>query len=406
MADAVPPSPRRTVWEQTLVATEQPADLETPLEPLPEPAPEVAPEPPAEAPADDLDLLEPEALTPADEAPMPPPLAPMEDVEERPATVSGVPDEFAKFVRAEGASLILKEPYLDRATKEKLERKVGKGGKMVERRWIPRRREPVRDVQRAIDELHWESRYKAKGVAWLEKHRKTKKARGKQLERIPANILGKRVVYETEGGFVVEVAYQERGNLLHKYFTVPAQGTRTKALESIQSGRYAEATAVGADVLGPLKANKKTTGTLQPGKIVTWPLHNDTDVIDILGIGAAHRRTLAEMGIHTTDQFRVRSPTVIARHLGVGIPLARKWQRQAELMVVPGLAERTAQLLVDCGIKGIDDLKAQTPAKLEEKIHAHQAHKKGRKQKVGRAKCAAWIRAANKLKKSSQTFPV
>jgi len=401
--DPDPQGKKSAEWEQTIVAAP------------PEPEPELAP-PPLAPPEPEKaldDLLEPAPAEPVAAPPLEP-LAPLEPIEEaplapeaEPTEESPIPPEWKPYVKREGSAYVLKEPYLDRETRAKLERVFTKdrGVKLVERRWIPTKREPVHDVERHVDAMEFKRRYEPKSVSLLNQASVDARRALRGLERIPANIVSKRVVYETEGGFVVEVTYRELGQVRKKYFTVPAAGTRA-ALSAVRSGKYAQATAVSDDLIDAVPTpSARGRPKVGPGKVQTWPIRNRHRT-EGLGLNRKEARSLALLGIHSTDQLRLRSPMIIARHLGISVDEARKLRHASELMLVKGMQERYARILPEAGVRGIDGMRRMSATSLAGRVNAHLQTRKGKKPPaVSRTRAAQWVRGAKTLRKTKQPFP-
>lgn len=227
------PQPKKHDWEQTLVA-------ETVPEPAPEPELSAIPEiPPPETPAGAPEPVPLEEVPPLE---MPPEEEPAPEGEALPVDV---PPELRKFVKWDGTNLVLRQPYLDSETKATLEKRAArkKGAKLVERRWHPYRRDSVRTIEAAVDDLKWQSRYEPKAVAWLGQAAERHKAfRG--LQRIPGNVIESKVVYKTDRGFVVEVTHKELGEVVKTYFAVPG-----RKLSSFKRGEFAATTLVSDELV-------------------------------------------------------------------------------------------------------------------------------------------------------------
>lgn len=390
-------------WEQTLIADETP-------EAAPAAAPvELAPEIPSIQPLGGETTLQ--TLEPAPDVGEAQPL-PTDGTSTLDAGAAGdgieesFPAELRRYVRREGSTLILKEPYLALAQRVQIESRVaGRGTKLVERRWLPSKREPVHEIEKSVDALEVKPRYQPKGVSWL--HRSSAETRRalRGLERVPANIVAKRVVYETEGGLVVEVTYRELGQVLKKFFTIPAVGSRAKSLQELKSGSYATATAVSDDLIDAVaRPRGRGHSATPPGKVNTWPIRNKHRV-EILGLPRKTLRGLAALGIHSTDQLRVRSPVAVGRHLAIGADEAQAWQYACEFLLLPKMGPAHAKALAEAGIRGLDQLRRTTPTRLVEAIQPVLAAKKGKVPGVGRARAGAWVRAGKKLRKTKQDFP-
>lgn len=278
--------------------------------------------------------------------------------------------------------------------------------------WTPRYRTPINEIRKKIDGLSVGERKRPKNLEkWLGPRRAGEDfvVPGEGMELIPSNIRHKRIVYETEGGFVVEVEYREGGELRTKYYTVSSEQGRQKALSSIKSGTYAYVTTVTDEMItqASKRTTKQTKKRIKPGKITTWPVKNEINVTDIEGIGDEYQARLKEIGYYTTDQLRLGNPKIIASHVGVRDGAVRRWQIQSELMLVPGVGKQLAELLARAGVTSIDDLKKRTPKELSEAVKAIQKDREVRitSTGVGPKRAGNILRAARKMRKRSQTFP-
>lgn len=388
-------------WEQTLVTDDVPREGSTALKfQLNKAASEAAGEPVSAV--EELVPLEPV------QEPSPPPVSeePGALEPEAPLEPLNVPADLEPLVKTEGSSIILKQHGMYRTEKRDAENRLREEQNLdlSEKRWIPHRRESLRDVEHAVDSLAWKGRYQPRAVAWLRKQKEERRKALEGIERIPANIVKKRIVYETEGGFVVEVTYRELGEVATKYFTVPTTGGPSKALQSVRSGNYARVTVVSGDAIEALEPSHpgKAKLAVPPGKVHTWPIHGRFSVLEIEGIGRKYANQLNRLGIESTDQLRLYPAEVIARHLGTHLKTVEKWQSMAELLCVPGLGKQYAELLVRAGIGGVETLKTQTPGEL---IQTLKEHAKGGAVGVGPARARSWIQTSRRLKKKTQPFP-
>lgn len=281
-----------------------------------------------------------------------------------------------------------------------------------EPRWTPKHRTPINEIRKQIDKLDVGARQRPKNLdKWLEPRptQEHEPLPGHGIELIPSNIRNKRIVYETEGGFVVEVEYREGGDLKTKYYTASNAPGRQKALASIKSGAYAQVTTVTDAMIAEAskRATKKTSKRGTPGKVTTWPIKHKTNVTDIEGVGDEYQARLKEIGYYTTDQLRLGNPKIIAAHVGVTENTVRRWQAQAELMLVSGVGKQLAELLARAGVDSIEALKKATPKRLSETVKGVQKDRKVRitTTGVGPKRAGNIIRAARKMQKRSQSFP-
>ena len=318
-------------------------------------------------------------------------------------TETEFPPELEPHVKRDMLELILVENSFDRPTKLNLEGKVTPSPKtaLAEKTWHPRHRTSLDEVHRGVAKLKLAA-LKPPGK-WLRSFKPRGPDAAAVFERIPPHIIDKRIVFETEGGFVVEVTFRDGPETRKKFFTIDTRADRTKALEEIQSGRYAKATVIGADVIAKLGAPRRPAHlAVPPGKVNTWPITNKIDVIDIEGIGDIYGRRLHELGIHTTDQLRLTNATVVANNLSTVTGNVERWQQMAELMVIEGVGKQTAEALVNAGITSIDILRKVRPKELARRIRQSKGGKGGMQPK--RAK--SLVQGARKMKRATQDFPV
>ena len=312
------------------------------------------------------------------------------------------PAEVEPFIRRSDLDLILVEDSFDRPTKLNLEGKVTPSPRtaLAEKTWHPKHKTALADIHKAIDKLKVTP---VKPMKWLRSFKPRVEDTKAVFERIPPNIINKRIVFETEGGFVVEVTYRDGPETRKKFFTADTREDRTKALEQIQSGRYAKTTIVGAEAMSKLTTPRRPAHLkVPPGKVNTWPITNKIDVIDIEGIGDIYGRRLHELGIHTTDQLRLTNATVLANNLSTLTGTVERWQHMAELMTIEGVGKQTAETLVNAGVTNIDILRKMRPKELARRIRQSKGGKGGMQPK--RAK--GIIQGGRKLKKAQQPFPV
>lgn len=405
--------PSETV-EETLVAESpesEPSLLEPPSEGTApaadegatlteEPVPEMEPEP-AE-PAESFAPPPTPAMRPHDE----PSLFPSPEPEAAPTYSADV----EPYLKRTDGDLVLNQKRFDRPTKIRMESLITSEPEraFAEKGWHPQHRTNIQSIHRAVDKLRVR---RVKTGQWLKTQFKPVAAKppARRIELIPANILSKRIVYETEGGFVVEVTYRDLGETRKKFFTVSSRGGRERALSNIQSGRYAETlTSVTDETIAGLGRPKgKAALPVPPGKINTWPITNRYTVLDIEGIGEVYSRRLHELGIHTTDQLRLMNATVIANNLGAAPSTVQKWQSMGELLCLRGIGKQYAESLVKAGVEGIEDLRTRKPKELAEEVKRAMDSSKPRLSgpRPKPARCWSFIRAARHLKKTLQEFP-
>jgi predicted flap endonuclease-1-like 5' DNA nuclease len=313
------------------------------------------------------------------------------------------PAEIEPYLRHEANRLVLVETNFDRPTKLNAEGKVTSAPRsaLSEVAWHPKHRRSLKDIHSEVDKL---KPHQPRLVGdWLKAFKVTSFLTPKR-ERVPQNILAKKIVYETEGGFVVEVTYRDGTETRKKFFTASSVDGRAKALGQIQSGKYAQVHVVDEQKIGEMR----TTGTghfaTPPGKVNTFEITNKVDVLEVEGIGEIFARRLHELGVHTTDQLRLMNAQVIANNLGAPVGSVEKWQQMSELMLIEGIGKQSAESLVRAGITSIDALKKQTPKKL---VAAVKLAKVGSRMRgIQSASARSWIQKARKMRKSLQPFPI
>lgn len=343
----------------------------------------------------------------ADEPPAPEP-APFDDssvpysTDLAPEPPSTYPSELEPFIRQEPNRLVLVEDHFDRPTKLNAEGKVTSAPRSAlhEVAWHPKHQKSLKEIQTEVDKL---KPHQPRLVAgWLKGFKNAPFLQPKR-ERVPQNILSKTIVYETEGGFVVEVTYRDGTETRKKFFTASSTTGRAKALSQIRSGKYAQVHVVDEQKIGEMRSTGRGHFATPPGKVNTYPITHQVDVLEVEGIGEKFARRLHELGVHTTDQLRLMNATVIANNLGAPVGSVEKWQQMGELMLVEGIGKQSAESLVRAGITSIDDLKKQTSPKL---VAAVKLAKAGTKMRgIQSASARTWIQRARKMKKTLQPFP-
>jgi predicted flap endonuclease-1-like 5' DNA nuclease len=317
------------------------------------------------------------------------------------------PAEVQPYLRQDARGTILLEKYFDRPTKLNMESRVTPAPRQAleEKTWHPAHKFSIDQIRREVDRLKVRQ---VKPGKWIKTQFRPVFTTTKRAA-IPANILAKRIVYETEGGFVIEVTFREGAETRKTFFTISSKGGRTKALSQVQSGRYALQTTVPDTILETIHPPKRGESLpYPPGKIMTYPITNESDVIEIEGIGDVYARRLHELGIHTTDQLRLMNATVIANNLGTSPATVENWQAMAELLIVDGIGKQLAEVLVRAGVKGIDALKTSKPKALAKQVN--EANTAGKNRITGASlrpkRAESLIKNARKLKKNLQGFPV
>lgn len=119
-------------------------------------------------------------------------------------------------------------------------------------------------------------------------------------------------------------------------------------------------------------------------------------VIDVEGIGEHYSKELVALGLKDTRQLWNADTTYVAGALKVAPATVEGWQCMAELMAVNGVGKQYAELLVRADVSSIDELCAETPQPLLNRIHKLEKHQGNRIQgnTIGIKAVQSWITAA------------
>jgi predicted flap endonuclease-1-like 5' DNA nuclease len=144
------------------------------------------------------------------------------------------------------------------------------------------------------------------------------------------------------------------------------------------------------------KQLEQIEGTMVPNQALLKSVDNPED---IKGIGPALGKELRELGITSVGEFLNTDPVVIGEKTRVSNEMAENLQATAQLMMVPGLDDDDAELLIDCGVKSRKQLADQDLITLSRKINdlakIYIAQQKLSKEKAPTIEeISAWIRMA------------
>jgi hypothetical protein len=89
---------------------------------------------------------------------------------------------------------------------------------------------------------------------------------------------------------------------------------------------------------------------------------------EIKGIGPALGEELRGLGITSVGEFLTANPAVIGERTRLSQENAENFQAMAQLLMVPGITEKDAELLVDAGIKSRKELADQDLIQLSSKV--------------------------------------
>ncbi len=78
--------------------------------------------------------------------------------------------------------------------------------------------------------------------------------------------------------------------------------------------------------------------------------------IETLGISPEQAARLNHVGVRTLGQLKQHDPQELASKLSVAALRVRQWQAYVDFMEVDGIGKEHGRLLVNCGIRGVDDL--------------------------------------------------
>lgn len=119
-------------------------------------------------------------------------------------------------------------------------------------------------------------------------------------------------------------------------------------------------------------------------------------VIEVEGIGEHYSKELGALGLKDTKQLWNADTTYVAGALKVTPAAVEGWQCMAELMAVNGIGKQYAELLVRADVSSIDELCAETPQALLNRIHKLEKHQGNRIQgnTIGVKAVQSWITAA------------
>lgn len=98
---------------------------------------------------------------------------------------------------------------------------------------------------------------------------------------------------------------------------------------------------------------------------------DETDLIEIEGIGEKYDKALAKEGVKTTAdliKMEEKEMDALAEKTGISRKLIDKWQEHADLMRVKGIGPEYAEALNEIGIDSVAELKMRNPANTLEKI--------------------------------------
>jgi predicted flap endonuclease-1-like 5' DNA nuclease len=98
-------------------------------------------------------------------------------------------------------------------------------------------------------------------------------------------------------------------------------------------------------------------------------------IIDMQGIGPVYAAKLKEAGLSTTARFLDATKSrkerlVLAEKTGISYKLILRWTRKADLMRIPGIGVKQADLLEASGVASVKELAQRNAKNLTERVWA------------------------------------
>ncbi len=90
---------------------------------------------------------------------------------------------------------------------------------------------------------------------------------------------------------------------------------------------------------------------------------------EIKGIGPRLGKELRALGITNVGEFITADPAFIGKETRVSQDMAERLQGAAQLLMIPGIDENDAELLVEAGVTSIKELANQDLVELSRKIN-------------------------------------
>ena len=119
-------------------------------------------------------------------------------------------------------------------------------------------------------------------------------------------------------------------------------------------------------------------------------------VREIEGVGEHYGKLLDDMGFTDTRKLWNADATYVAGGLKIQPAVVENWQCMGELMAIKGIGKQYSELLVRADVSSIDELCAETPQALLNRIHRLEKHQGNRIQgnTIGVKIVQSWINAA------------
>lgn len=128
----------------------------------------------------------------------------------------------------------------------------------------------------------------------------------------------------------------------------------------------------------------------------TTPFGDIHDLASLEGIPRDVKEDLIERGIEDTEQLWMANAKLLADHLDLDPRSVRRWQHQAELMALPSVGGRSAQILAASGVHTIAELAGWSPEQLTERLSRPETRLDTEPEEdlMSRSRIEAWIENA------------
>jgi predicted flap endonuclease-1-like 5' DNA nuclease len=126
------------------------------------------------------------------------------------------------------------------------------------------------------------------------------------------------------------------------------------------------------------------------------PFGDIHDIEAVAGIEATEADELLAMGVGDTEQLWMANAKRVAENLDRDPLTVRRWQHEAELMALPSVGPRSAEILVRSGVRTIADLTAWDPDRLAQRLQDRRVafDTEPEEDLVNRERVAGWIENA------------
>jgi predicted flap endonuclease-1-like 5' DNA nuclease len=127
-----------------------------------------------------------------------------------------------------------------------------------------------------------------------------------------------------------------------------------------------------------------------------------SSILDIEGIGQKYAKTLAEIGIKTTETLLKQGATpkgrkIIEEKTKIGHKLILEWVNLADLFRIKGVGEEYSDLLEEAGVDTVVELANRNAENLFKKIVEVNEEKKLVRRPPALSMVQSWIEQAKKL---------